>query len=279
MKTSTIKPKFAMELLDRLGRVGQFFWSGWSGIAAICLFAALWQLGFEHYGAFILPAPITVAMAGVDLAFQQESWQIILSTAGRAFIAFIVATAVGMCFGALAGYMPAFQRLTRPFLTIILGVPPIAWIVLAMIWFGGSDGTVILTVIVAAAPIVFAGGVEGIATRDRGLEDMAKSFGAGPIGRFWYVGLRELLKHLFPAIILALATSFKVAIMAELLANAGGIGGALADARANFDIEYALAWIVLGVSILICVEYLLVHPFRAELERFKVAAQPWGVKR
>jgi NitT/TauT family transport system permease protein len=78
---------------------------------------------------------------------------------------------------------------------------------------------------------------------------------------------------------LALGTAFKVAVMAELLANAGGIGGALADARINLDIAEALAWVAVAVILLIAVEYALVQPVKGEIDRWRRAAQPWGVKR
>ena len=67
--------------------------------------------------------------------------------------------------------------------------------------------------------------------------------------------------------------------MAELLANAGGIGGALADARINIDIAQALAWVVIAVILLLIVEYTLVHPVKGEIDRWRHAAQPWGIKR
>jgi hypothetical protein len=69
-------------------------------------------------------------------------------------------------------------------MTVLLGVPPIAWIVLAMIWFGAGDGTVVAAVVIAATPIVFGAAAEGIATRERGLDDMARVFGASALQRF-----------------------------------------------------------------------------------------------
>ena len=65
----------------------------------------------------------------------------------------------------------------------------------------------------------------------------------------------------------------------RLLANAGGIGGALADARITLDIANALAWVLIAVSLLIAVEYALVQPVKGEVDRWRRAAQPWGVKR
>ncbi len=88
-----------------------------------------------------------------------------------------------------------------------------------------------------------------------------------------------MLNTLFPALVMALGTAFKAAIMAELLANAGGVGEALAVARANLDVAEALAWILISVTALIAIEYGLLQPLRAELETWREAARPWGVKR
>jgi ABC-type nitrate/sulfonate/bicarbonate transport system, permease component len=187
--------------------------------------------------------------------------------------------AAGTIGGLAAGYSPAAMRLSRPILTLLIGVPPIAWIVLAMIWFGSTDGTVVVTVLIAATPLVFVSTAEGAMTRDRGLDDMARAFGAGPLLRLRTIGLRHVAAFLFPALTVSLGSAIKVAVMAELLSNIGGIGGALAAARSNLDIAGALAWILLAVACLIALEYLLLRPVQAEFDRWREAARPWGVKR
>lgn len=266
-------------VLDRLGRAGRFLWGGWAGLAGLALFAALWQAGHEAYGDFILPAPLAVLGAARLILSEPENWQILAQTMGRALRGFALSALIGGAAGLAAGYSPATMRLARPLLTLILGVPPIAWLVLALIWFGASDGMVIVTILVGVVPLVFAGTAEGVANRDRGLDAMAQVFGAGPLRRLWSVGLRQMLAHLFPALVLGLASAIKVAVMIEVLASVGGIGTELARARQYMDVTLALAWIGLAVAGLIAVEYALVHPLRAELERWREAARPWGVKR
>ncbi|MEM8587259.1 MAG: ABC transporter permease subunit [Pseudomonadota bacterium] len=257
----------------------QFVWSSWAGLAALCLLAAVWQAGYEAYGSFILTSPLDTLREIGLLAADPDAWTVALTTLQRALTGFVLVALAGTVLGVAAGYSPATLRITRPLVTVLLGVPPIAWIVLAMIWFGGSDATVRTVILVAALPVVFVGAAQGIVTRDRGLDRMAQSFGAGPVRRFLTVGLRQMTTTLFPALTLALGTAFKVAVMAELLANAGGIGGALADARINLDIAQALAWVVISVTLLIIVEYALVQPVKGEVERWRRAERPWGIKR
>jgi len=264
---------------DRLGRILDFLWSAWAGLAALSLLAAAWQAGHEAYGPFILTSPLDTLAAVRALALDPAAWAVAGVTLQRAVSGFLLVAAVGTALGVAAGYSPATLRITGPLITVLMGVPPIAWIVLAMIWFGGSDATVRTVILIAALPVVFLGAARGITTRDRNLDRMAEVFGAGPLRCFLTVGLRQTTTTLFPALALALGSAFKVAVMAELLANAGGIGGALADARTNLDIAEALAWVVISVTLLITVEYTLVHPAKAEVERWRHAAQPWGVKR
>jgi len=266
-------------LAHRLGRIGRFLWGGWAGLAGLCLLAALWQAGHEAWGEIVLPAPLATVQAAAAILQSPDNWAIFAETMGRALAGFALSALIGGAAGLIAGYSPAVLRLARPLLTVILGVPPIAWLVVALIWFGASDGMVIFTILVGVVPLVFAGTAEGVAARDRGLDAMAQAFGAGPVRRFVTVGLRQMLAHLFPALMLGLASAIKVAVMIEVLASVGGIGDELAKARQYLDVTQALAWIGLSVGGLIAVEYGLVHPVRAELERWREAARPWGVKR
>jgi NitT/TauT family transport system permease protein len=263
----------------RAARVGRFAWSGWAGLAALFVSCALWQAGYEAYGAFILPSPLITLRSVLALASNGANWSVAAETTARAVEGFILASLAGTAAGVVAGYSAATLRLTRPLVTLLLGVPPIAWIVLAMIWFGSTSGMVVTTVVIAVLPLTFVGAAEGVMTRDRGLDDMARAFGAGPWTRLSTLGLRHVSAHVFPALVLALGTAFKVAVMAEVLANAGGIGGGLARARSNLDVSEALGWVLIAVATLILVEYGVIRPVHAELERWREAARPWGIKR
>lgn len=264
--------------LSAAGRLGEFAWSVWIGLAGVAVIAALWQLGHEAFGDFILPAPLDVAVTTIGLLQQPDTWRTALQTGVRSVQGLALALGVGSLLGVLAGYSPALMRLARPILTVLLGVPPIAWIVIVMIWFGSSDATVVLTVAVAAGPLLFVGAAEGVATRDRRLDEMARAFGAGPFIRWVSLGLRQMLSSLFPALTMATGTAFKVAVMAELLTNTGGVGTALADARALLDMRQALAWVTLTVALLLIVEFGVIHPVRSHLERWRDAGRAWGVR-
>jgi len=271
--------KFAAHSLALAGWAARYVWSGWAGAAGLFCLAAAWQAGHEFYGSFILPSPLETLMALGEIVHEAAFAQAAKDTALRSLAGFALAVTIGTGTGAIAGYSFAAMRLMRPIVTVILGVPPIAWIVLALIWFGSTGGSAIVTVVVAALPISFAGGLEGVATRDRALDAMARSFGAGMWLRFRSVTAPHLISYLFPAWTTTAGTAWKVTVMAELLSNSGGIGGELATARALFDIPRVMALIVAVVGFALFTEYALLHPLRDRLERWREAGLPWGVKR
>lgn len=261
------------------GWAGRYAWSAWAGAAGLFCVAAAWQAGHEFYGSFVLPSPLETLHALAAIAQEPGFAKAARETAERSLIGFLLAVGVGTTTGAVAGYSFAAMRLMRPVVTVILGVPPIAWIVLALIWFGSTGGSAIMTVVLAALPISFAGGLEGVATRDRALDTMARSFGAGAWLRFRTVTAPHLISYLFPAWTTTAGTAWKVTVMAELLSNTGGIGGELATARALFDIPRVMALIVAVVAFALITEYLLLQPIRDRLERWREAGLPWGIKR
>ena len=182
---------------------------------------------------------------------------------------FAIAGLLGSGIGILAGLHPGLARTLKPVATLLLGVPPIAWIVLALLWFGTTGLTPVFTVVVTTLPITFAVAVEGARTRDKNLEDMARSFGTPRTMLLWDVQLPHILSYLFPGWVTALGLAWKVTVMAELLASTTGIGANLALARVNLDTAEALAWIIALVVMLLAVELLLLEPLQRRMEPWR----------
>lgn len=260
------------ELLRRgLRALPAYLWSGWGAVASLLLLAALWELAAAHYGALILPDPITVLEGLGGLLARGEAGPALLITARRALLGLGLALGVGALLGVLAGRSAAASLLARPWVTLLLGTPPIAWLVLAMLWFGTGDGTPVFTVFVTCLPVIFISALQGARTLDRRLGDVARAFRLPWRQRWLDVALPHVLAYLLPATITALGSSWKVAVMAELLATSDGVGAALAASRAQLDTAQSLAWILAVVATLLVLEYGVLEPIKRELERWREA--------
>ncbi|MCG8425911.1 MAG: ABC transporter permease [Chromatiales bacterium] len=246
-----------------------YLWSGWGALASILLFFALWDYGNLIYGSFILPSPQETVGRLIELFQEGTAGPELLITSYRSLIGFSIALLVGSGAGILAGLSMTTAMAARPLITILIGVPPIAWIVLALLWFGATDSTPIFTIAVTTLPITFAAGVQGARTLDGDLREMARTFKAPWWLAFIDVHLPHILSYLFPAWITALGMSWKVVVMAELLASNSGVGAGLATARVNLDTSATMAWIVAIVGALLIAEYGILEPIKRRLEQWR----------
>jgi NitT/TauT family transport system permease protein len=176
---------------------------------------------------------------------------------------------LGTALGLLAGFFATASMMSRPIVTILVGMPPIAWIVLAMIWFGMGDETDIFTVIVASFPIVFVGALQGTRTLDGDLKEMAQSFSFPWHMRFFDVYFPHIFSYVFPAWVSGLGMAWKIVIMAELLATSNGIGASLAVARSQLDTPTALSIVVIMIASLMFIEYIILEPIKREVELWR----------
>lgn len=242
---------------------------GWGGsLTGVLLFVALWEWGSQLYGSFLLPGPRD-ALAALVRLWQADAMAAVWATTWRAMLGFALAAVIGTALGILAGLSRTLGRALEPVSTVLLGIPPIAWIVLAILWFGSGSLATVYTVMATSLPVSFAGAQMGALTRDRRLQEMADVFAVPPLMRLVDFHLPHIASYVFPALITALGVAWKVAVMAELFATEDGIGAGLAMARVNLDTAAAMAWIVLVVALLLAAEHGLLRPLQRRMEPWR----------
>lgn len=250
--------------------IPRYLWGGWGAMASLLLLVALWEALAAAYGPLVLPTPLqTAQMLGQWMEPGGELWPALAVTARRAFIGLALAVLAGSLLGVAAGVSMTASMMARPWVTVLLGTPPIAWLVLAMLWFGSGDGTPVFTVFIACLPVVFVGGMQGARTLERHWRDLARAYQLPWHMRVLDVYLPHVVSYLFPAWIVALGSSWKVVVMAELLSSDTGVGAQLATSRAQLDMAATLAWIAAVVLVLLALEYLLLEPIKREIERWR----------
>jgi len=248
-----------------LRRLPQAVWT----TISLTLVVVLWQVGHNAYGSLLLPSPSETVAALWQLTIDGRMLPALAATTKNSLGGFAAALLIGVSLGALAGWSTILRHLLQPIATLMLGVPAIAWVVLSLLWFGGSGSAVAFTVMISSTPIVFGGAAQGVRTLDGTLKRMALAFRVPRHDLLLDVYLPHVLSYLFPAIATALALSWKVAVMTELLSGAGGIGDGLATARAEVDTVKAMAWIAAVVIVLIVLEQLVLEPVRRRFENWR----------
>lgn len=248
-----------------------WIWSGWGAAAGLLVGVAAWEWLATRYDAIILPSPGATLGALGQLHADGHLLEALATTVTRALAGFGTALGAGVLLGGAAGFSPTASLWARPYITVLLGTPPIAWLVLALLWFGAGHGTPVFTVFIACLPILFAGAMQGARTLDGSLRSLAKAYRLPPWMRLCDLYLPHMIAFLVPAAITALGVSWKVAIMAELLATVDGVGAGLAATRTQLDTAGTLAWLLASVGLLLAIESLVLEPIRRRTEAWREA--------
>lgn len=239
------------------------------GTVGLAAFGLVWAWGSAQLGPIALPSPLETGSALLTVLMDGRAFSALGDTGARVLTAFAAAMLLGGGLGLAAGLVPPLRHAVGPLVTMLLAVPPIAWIVLALLWFGTGGEAVVFTVLIALLPIPFVAAVQGVRTVDPELLEMARAYRLSLLQRLREIILPHALSCLVPAAITAFGIAWKVTVMAELLGARDGIGSGLADARANLDTAESFAWIVLVVAAFLAVEAVVIRPLHLWLEPWR----------
>lgn len=248
----------------RLQQLFFYLWGGFAACGGIFVFCAVWHYAALFLGDLVLPQPLAVFYRVVEIVQHLSSSQVLI-TLYRATVAVFFAIIFGMSAGILAGLSKTLNILLRPLITILLGMPPIIWVVLGLFWFGMGNTGVIFTIIITVIPLTFASAVRGMMTVDEDLSEMLIAYRLSWWRQIRHLYLPHLLNYLLPSAIVAAGMGVKITIMAELLGASDGIGSKIADARTMLETQEVLAYVVVVLAMIMMIEYLILEPIRIVL--------------
>lgn len=252
----------------------QRFTTRWINLLGIALFLVAWHLAALRYPPYVLPTPLETWEALLGLLREGAVLQAVQITLVRTLTGFALSLLIGASFGLLAGLIPPVRLALAPLVTLLQGIPPIALIVVALLWFGSGSWTPIFTISVAVVPIIFTATVAGTMAVDPTLVEMARVFRTPKRFLITELYLPHLLSYLFPAMLSGLGLAWKVVVMAELMAGTNlGIGAGLGAARVTLNTAQAFAWILVVLFCLLIMEHGILHPLQRRLEPWRPANQ------
>jgi NitT/TauT family transport system permease protein len=224
---------------------------------SMLLLLLLWQFGYVLGGPFVLPAPLDAGQCLLQLASSGALWYPAITTTWHVVAGYALGCAAGLALGLAGGAARGLGMTLDSASRLILGVPPIVWVVLALFWFGPVGKVTIFTVAIGIAPIVFAGTLAGIRAAQPELDELAAAFNAPPAQRFREIRLPQIMTPLLPALTTSLGLAWKMALMAEILSDDSGIGGQIETTRSYLDITGTMAWVATELILLLLSDLLL----------------------
>lgn len=237
-----------------------------TGLLVVLLF---WHLMAMRFNPLIFPSPLETYHALRDLYLSGELYNDTLVTVQRTLSGYGAAIIGGLLLAVILKTNDIWQYFFRPIITIIQTIPPVVWLVLAIIWFGIADNlTPVFLIFVVTFPVIFINIFSGIDSIDQNLVEMARLYHCDKKQIFFGIYLPALVPHLVSAISIGLAFAWKATIFAEFFGSSSGIGFALSMANSNLETDKLFAWAVILIGLMLIFEYLILQPVRRYVTRW-----------
>ena len=236
-----------------------------SPLALVAVLVAVWWTTVVQSGSIIFPTPWDVVLATMELARLGTLWDHIASSLLRVGAGFLLAAGLAIPLGLLMGWFKGVFATLNPIIQILRPISPIAWIPLAILWFGvGNLSPVFLIFLASLFPIIVETAA-GVHTMERQYIRAAHNFGVSGLTLFSQVVIPAALPHIITGMRISLGVAWLVVVAAEMIAMRSGLGYLIIDSR-NAGNRYDL---VVAAMVIIGLTGLLLDILMRQLEKIK----------
>jgi len=237
-------------------------------------FVLLWDVIVRVSGSELFPTPVAVWRGLVELVEKGLLPKYVVASLFRVTWGFTLAVVIGVPVGLVLGWFGRAREAFNPLIQAFRPISPIAWIPLAILWFGVSDAAPVFLIFLASVfPITVSTtaavqGVQAVHLR------AAENFGLSGPRLFIRVIFPATLPQIITGLRIALGVAWLVVVAAEMIAVNSGLGYLIIDAR-NAGKRYDL--VVAGMVVIGLIGWVLDLLMR-QLERFPAVRWAYGAR-
>jgi NitT/TauT family transport system permease protein len=217
----------------------------------VALLLFVWDQAVVWTGSQILPSPSMVALGIAELVREGLLVKYTLSSLYRVTWSFLLAGAVGVPFGLILGCSLRAAQAFNPIIQVLRPISPIAWIPLAILWFGLSDAAPMFLIFLASLFPITVASMAAVRNIPLNYLRAARIFGVTRLQLFWHVFLPATLPQILTGLRIALGIAWLVVVAAEMIVvnpAIGGLGYLILDSRSagRYDLVVA-GMVIIGV--------------------------------
>lgn len=219
----------------------------------------------------LLASPLQVCARLISLFREPGTWRVLLFSAVRISLGFLLGFIAGTVLAVLAGKVQWVEILLWPFVVSIKSIPVASFIIISLIFFTSRQLSVFISFLMVF-PVIYSNALQGVRATDEKMMEMAKVFRLSWGKRLKFIHLPALKPFLFSACSVALGLSWKSGIAAEVIGIPdGSIGEMLYQAKIYFDTADLFAWTVIIVLVSQTFEKLFLLLLRKAYEKLEKA--------
>lgn len=195
-------------------------------------------------GKLTMPRPDAVLQQSIRMWSDGSMLKGLLESLTVLGLGFLLSAVTGVGIGIVLGGFRVLNRIFDPFVNAMNATPGAAFIPLIIVWFGLYTEAKVVVVWNAAVFPILISTAAGIASANRDLIEMGRSFGAGRARLFWDIMVPDALPSILSGLRIGAAVCTVGTVIAELTMAQSGLGGLLAQAGNRFQMDKYFAVVI-----------------------------------
>jgi NitT/TauT family transport system permease protein len=234
-------------------------------ILFIAVLLAAWQVAVSRHPGNILPGPWGVVGGIVDLIRHGFLLKYVVASLFRVTWGFSLAALLAIPLGLTIGWYRRAQLALNPLVQIFRPISPLAWIPLAILWFGVGDASSVFLIFLGCFFPLLLTAINAVRNIPSVYINAGRNFGLRPAQLVYRVLYPAVVPQLLVGLRITLGVAWLVVVAAEMIAVDSGLGFLIVDAR-NAGNRYDL---VLAGMVIIGLIGLLLDTAMRSLEKVR----------
>ena len=239
-------------------------------IAFIAALLVIWQIAIGHEPVHLLPGPWAVVGGIADLLRHGLLLKYVVASLFRVTWGFLLAAALAIPLGLTVGWYRRAEMAVNPIVEILRPISPLAWIPIAILWFGVGDLAAIFLIFMGCFLPLLLTAINAVRGIPAVYLNAGRNFGLSPAHLVSRVLYPAVMPQLMIGLRITLGFAWLVVVAAEMIAVNSGLGFLIVDAR-NAGNRYDL---VVAGMVLIGLIGLLLDTGMRSIEQVK--SLRWG---
>ncbi|NOQ63245.1 MAG: ABC transporter permease subunit [Methyloprofundus sp.] len=224
----------------------RFFFS----LLSFSMVILLWELVTRYSGwsSQVFPSPSAVFSSMLELITNGELLKHTVASLFRVTAGFYLAVVLGIPLGIILGRVKIAKLLFNPLVQFLRPISPLAWIPLAMLWFGIGDVPAIFLIFLSSFfPLVVSTSVAVESIKPTYFQ-VASNFNFSRMEVLTKIIIPAITPNVIIALRLTITIAWLVVVAAEMIAVQSGLGYMILDSRNALRMDYVMVgMIVIGI--------------------------------
>ena len=213
----------------------------------------------------------TGASAVLSMQYECMFTNHILSSLGRVGLSLVIGIPSGIALGVLAGMSRRFAHALEPIGVFAHAISGIAWVPLAIVWFGTGWLTTLFILLNTVFWLIFFNTLLGVRGVPRVYENSVMTMGGGRWAIITQVYIPGALPSIVTGVRMSMGFGWRALIAAEMIGGDSGLGFMIFVSAAEYKIEEVFLGVLVIAIMWMITDRLLLIP----LERWTI--QRWGM--